>query len=160
MLKQRSATVQNIQGWAYQDNDWRSGTNEREQHNQVPFDGPNEQGDLQCCSKSSRWLKGYTNTIQASRIWSSRWDSSCEKRNHWYKINTTSCCRNTMTGGHSRIHQENIKTKNFAPTSNLTWLWAAVRKFNVGTNVAGIKWGVQYKCYRILFLFPTVICSP
>jgi hypothetical protein len=48
--------VQNIQGWAYQDNDWPSGTNERGRRNQVPFDGPKEQEDSQIDSKSLRWL--------------------------------------------------------------------------------------------------------
>jgi hypothetical protein len=48
--------VKNIQGWAYQDNDWPSRTNERGQHNHVPFDGPKELKDSQIDSKSSRRL--------------------------------------------------------------------------------------------------------
>jgi hypothetical protein len=31
------------------------------------------------------------------------------KSNHGYNINTTSCCTNTMTGGHPQIRQENSK---------------------------------------------------
>jgi hypothetical protein len=55
-LSKEVLRVQNIQGWAYQDNDWPSGTNERGWHNQVPFQGPKELNDSKIDSKSSRWL--------------------------------------------------------------------------------------------------------
>jgi hypothetical protein len=61
-----------------------------------------------------------SNVIQASKIETSRRDPSYERSNHGHKKNTTSCCGNTITGGHSRIRQENFKTKISAPTLNLT----------------------------------------
>jgi hypothetical protein len=90
----------------------------------------------------------------------SRWDPSCEKSNHGHKINTTSCCGNTMTGGNPWIDQENFKTKILTPTSNLTWLQLAVRNFESGT-VASVIWlRSEYQICKKLPIFPTVICTP
>jgi hypothetical protein len=102
-------------------------------------------------SKGSRRLQGYTNTNHASKMEPSWWDSSCEKSNHEHKINASSCCWSTMTGGHLWIHQENFKIKISAPTLNLTWLWAAFIKINYGADMPGIWLGEQYNSYRRLF---------
>jgi hypothetical protein len=93
--------------------------------------------------KSSRRLQCYTYAIQDSR----------HKHlvvNKGNKINTTSCRGNTMTGGHPWIHQENFKTKILAPTSNLTWLRAAVSKYKSGTILREIWHGAKYKSCRTL----------
>jgi hypothetical protein len=37
--------AKNKQGWTYQGNNWPSGTNEREGHDQVPFDELKERED-------------------------------------------------------------------------------------------------------------------
>jgi hypothetical protein len=63
--------------------------------------------------KSLRQLQGYTYAIQGSR-------HKPLVANNGNNINTTSCHRNTMIGGHSQIHQKNFKTKISAPTPNLT----------------------------------------
>jgi hypothetical protein len=102
-------------------------------------------------SKSSRRLQGYANTNHASKMEPSWRDLSCRKSNHGCKINAPLCCWSTMIGDHPWIRQENFKIKFLAPTSNLTWLWATVRKINPDPNVAGIWWGVPYTSYIILF---------
>jgi hypothetical protein len=43
------------------------------------------------------------------------------------------------------------KTKIWTPTSNLTWLQAAIRKFNSRTDMSEILPGAQYNSYKILF---------
>jgi hypothetical protein len=111
-----------------------------------------EREGSQSGSKSSRWLLGYTNMNHASKMEPSRWDPSCEKSNHGRKINAPSCWWSTMTGVHPWIRQENFKTKILASMSYLTWLRAAVRKLNSGTDVPGIWQGAKgNSCIR---LFP------
>jgi hypothetical protein len=63
---------------------------------------------------------------------------SYERIHPGYMVNVTICCWNTGGSGHLWIHQQDVKTKNLAPTSNLTWPHVAVRTCKSGNDVIRI----------------------
>jgi hypothetical protein len=76
------------------------------------FDGPKKPEDSQGDSRVRGGFKVIPMRFMLQRQPSIR-DPSHEKSNHRYKINTTSCCENTMTGGNHQIRKENFKTNFF-----------------------------------------------
>jgi hypothetical protein len=121
--------------------------------------GPIRKGDVIKCISNGRkgageftiWFKGVQNgfTLIPTQLGSQRYNTLEETNRN--KINVLSWCWNTMTGVHPWICQKTSKQKFLTPTSNQTWLRAAVRKFNSGTDMYGMWLGAQYNSYRRFF---------
>jgi hypothetical protein len=67
------------------------------------------------------------------------------------KINAPSQCWSLRQVPIIESTKKTSKQKFLTPTSNLTWLRAADRKFKSGANMSGIWLGSQYNNYRRLF---------